>query len=641
MNLSTTTATSRRVPWLDVGLALFVAAAAVPTRVTNLASFTGKGDEGIRAEQLLLMALGYRPVRDVFASQGPLSLDIFFPFFMASGQTLAGARVAVVVYSILTVVALYWVGRLVAGRWGGVLAAAVVLLSPAYLKNSRLALVEIPSVLPCVVAIGCALMYQRSGSRRWLVASGVMLAIGLCIKPMMVPAIAAVGLAVLLAPRVSFRDLLVFGAAVGGTGLLVVLVYGPVELFQQVILYRLGSRQAEGWRLADNWRLLWFELQWDQPAMYALAAVGALVLFIARPRAGLPLVAWAIATWAILLVYSPLATKHAAVVPPAMALLAGPGIAIVATRLWVNRKDALGWVGAILVIAMVGWYATAIPTVVARNRIAMTVGDAGPDSYQEESQIVQGLSKPGEYILVDDPYLAFLNRRPMPPLLVDTSIFRIRSGTLSGADVVDQAERHDVRMMWLNSDNLRQIKKFRDWADEGFTVIKIDERSNRKDRALYLRNDSDIPAARRFLREITPGFAATNATFDGQLALRGFALERADPRGGGSTELTMEWELVGKTSVDWHPVTFIRDRTGRVLVQDESSLGGGSGGTATWRPGGWVLRTAALQVPARVAPGQYQLSVGLYDSKARKMATVSAGSGAGTEEVPLATLNVR
>ena len=66
-------------------------------RLANIGSYSGKGDEGIRAEQLLLMAAGFRPVKDVFASQGPLSLDVFYPFYLLLGQTLAGARLAVVV----------------------------------------------------------------------------------------------------------------------------------------------------------------------------------------------------------------------------------------------------------------------------------------------------------------------------------------------------------------------------------------------------------------------------------------------------------------------------------------------------------------------------------------------------------------
>src|SRR4051812_50027179 len=76
---------------MDVLAPLMIVAVALPMRLANIGSYSGKGDEGIRAEQLLLMAVGFRPVKDVFASQGPLSLDIFLPFYLLLGQTLAGA----------------------------------------------------------------------------------------------------------------------------------------------------------------------------------------------------------------------------------------------------------------------------------------------------------------------------------------------------------------------------------------------------------------------------------------------------------------------------------------------------------------------------------------------------------------------
>ena len=287
-------------------------------------------------------------------------------------------------------------------------------------------------------------------------------------------------------------------------------------------------------------------------------------------------------------------------------------------------------------------YLVAVPTVVARDRQAMTVGDLGSDPpYPQESQLIQALTGPDDFILVDDPYLAFLNGRKMPPWLVDTSYFRIRSGALSGADVVDHAERFDVRLMLLASDNLRELKKFRDWADEQFVVVKIDERSNRKDRALYLAADGDLASARSAVRSAVPGVVEVDGVLAGQVRVRSFALEQESVRAGGSVGLTVEWEAVGPIPLDWRQVTFLRDRSGQIVDQTERSLGGGSGGTSTWAPGRWVFRSSGLPIPAKTPPGEYTIGVGLYDSKARTMAPVTAGTGRGGEEVRLGTVRVR
>ena len=118
-------------------------ALAIPTRMLNLDAFAGKFDEGIRGTQLMLMAAGYRPFRDIFASQGPLSLDIFFPTYLLFGQTLyptwlfntlwVGA-VVVILTLLLAVPAGYSLARLT-GRWGERLGIGIFL---TYLVPSTL-----------------------------------------------------------------------------------------------------------------------------------------------------------------------------------------------------------------------------------------------------------------------------------------------------------------------------------------------------------------------------------------------------------------------------------------------------------------------------------------------------------------------
>jgi len=646
--------------WSDVLASLAIVAVALPMRLANIGSYSGKGDEGIRAEQLLLMAAGFRPVKEVFASQGPLSLDVFFPFYLLLGQTLAGARLAVVVASLLAILAVFWTGSIAGGRVGGWLAAALLIASPTFLKNSRLALVEIPATLPAILALGAALAYQRRGDRRWLVASAVGLALALAIKPMVVAVVPAVGLALLLRkarPAALVSDLFLYAAVAGLLLAAIVVWVGPAELYDQLIRYRVGSRDAEGWSLRDNWEMLWSELQWDQPAFFGLAGLGGMVLLATRPRMGLPLVTWAVLSFGLLLVYSPLGIKHAALQLPPTALLAGAGLGTL-WQAWRARPLAnehspqpspkgrggrlVRWGLAALTGIIAAAYLAALPTVVVRDQQAMTVGDMGSDPpYRQESQLIQALTTSGDFILVDDPYLAFLNGRKMPPWLVDTSYFRIRSGALSGADVVEHAERFDVRLMLLASDNLRQLKKFADWADEQFVVVKIDERSNRKDRALYLAADADLGTARTAVRATVPGAVQVDATLADQVRVRSYALEQELVRAGGTVGLTVEWETVGPIALDWRQVTFLRDGSGQIVDQTERSLSGGSGGTSTWKPGRWVFRSSGLPIPAKAPPGEYTVGVGLYDSKARKLAPVTAGAGASGEEVRLGTIRVR
>jgi len=133
---------------LEVVVAGAALAFALRLRLLSLDAYTGSFDEGIRSEQLLLMSAGYRPFRDIFASQGPLLLDLLYPCFAAFGQTLAAARLGVVICSIVGLVGAWWTARLTIGPVGGLAALIILGVSRGFLEGSRLALAEVPTIAP-------------------------------------------------------------------------------------------------------------------------------------------------------------------------------------------------------------------------------------------------------------------------------------------------------------------------------------------------------------------------------------------------------------------------------------------------------------------------------------------------------------
>ena len=215
---------SVRAAWLEAMLAVALLALAVAMRTVNLGVYSGLFDEGIRVEQLYLMSAGFRPFRDIFAAQGPLLLDLLHPWFVLFGQDLVAARLSVGVYSLIGLGGAYWLARLVGGPIAALTTLALLTLSPLYLEGSRIALAEVPALAPATFAVGAAVMYSRSGSRRWLAFCGVMFAISLLIKPITLAAGVPIGLAVLSRWRYGFRTMLLDGILVG----LLVAVIGAV-----------------------------------------------------------------------------------------------------------------------------------------------------------------------------------------------------------------------------------------------------------------------------------------------------------------------------------------------------------------------------------------------------------------------------
>ena len=628
---------------LDLVLVGALLAAALPHRLLNVEVAAAKSDEGIRLLQLFLMSVGFRPVRDIFASQGPLSLDATYPLFALLGGTLAASRLAVVTYALAEIAACYLLARQLGGRTAGLLAGLLLVVSPVYLENSRTALVEVPALLPATLAIAAAVRFAGGGRRRWLVGSALLLGLAVLIKPLVLAAGAAC-LAALTGRRPpGWRDVaLLAGVAAASVGAVVLLV-GPRELYEQVVLYRLGSAREEGWSLAENVNVLWGELRHESLAWVGLA-LAAVPLSMARAeRPALPALVWAVASLALLLIYSPLMEKHPVVLVPPVAVLVGCafGRRLPALAGW--RRSGVRPGRSALTLALLAWYLVSVPGVLARDWQVANAGlgnDARDDAQADDVRLIGALTRPEDFILVDEPYLAYLSRRRVPPSLADPTEFRVRSGTLTGADVIAAAERHDVRALVLWSDGLRDIKRFGDWVDANFRPVKIYERANRKDRALYLRNDADLATARSIVRDDLP--TAVRADFGDQLRLAAASPDRTETRPGGAITITSEWEALAAPTADYHILAILHAPDGQSVVQVQRSLGGGGVGTSSWEPGRWTVRTFALTVPPRTAPGEYTLSLAVYDSKARRqVARSELGSDGAAAEAPIGTIRIR
>ncbi|MGE3270088.1 MAG: ArnT family glycosyltransferase [Chloroflexota bacterium] len=626
--------------WLGLGILLVLA---IPSRLMNLDAFAGKFDEGIRGTQLMLMAAGYRPFREIFASQGPLSLDIFYPTYALFGETLGAARMAPALFSIVGVVVAAWTARRAGGLVAGAVAGLLLTISPIFLKNSRLALVEVPALVPAMAAVGCALAYRRIGGRRWLAAAGVLMAVSLAIKPMAAPALVPIGLAILLrapgTPREWFTGGLLFAGVLVTVLAVIVLAVGPAGVYDQMVRFRLASRQVEGWSLKENWAAISGEMADEQLVLPVMAVAAGLLLLACRWRLGVPLVGWALASFGLLLVYSPLQFKHAVILLPPLTLLTGVG-AGVAWQIWAERRPGapLPWIVAAVGVALGAWYLVSLPRIAELDaRLLSGVPEARPESFDEEIRLLSALTAPDEFVIVDEPSVAFASRRLVPPNLVDTSMVRIRSRSLDADDVIAAAQQSNVKALFLFTDGLRSLKPFSAWVDDEYVAVNINERRNGKDRTVYLRRDVDLGRARAYMSE---SLTSTESTFGGQMRLLGYATDTGDARPGGGLMVTLAWQAVGPVAADYSVVTMLKGKDGQPVEQNQRGLGGGGEGTASWEPGRWVFRTSTLGLKEKLPPGEYTLAVGLYDSKARKLIPVD-GQRSTEDTVSLGTVQVR
>lgn len=629
--------------WVDVALVAGIVLAAGLARLPNLDLYTVSYPEGIRAAQLQLMAAGYRPCVEIFCNQGPLLFYALYPTYLLFGQTLEAVRSGVVLFSLVGIAGTYWVSHLLGGRTAAVVAALLVGLSPTYLKFSRLALAEVPAVAPAVFAVGAAVLFQRTGRDRWLIASALMVALSLLLKPVTLAVCVPVGLAVLLRTERRWRNLTLLTVVTGATVALPTVLIGFSEILEQVVAFRLRSRTVEGRGIGWNWGRIVEELAADRAGLFAFAAAGA-ALALARIRsAALPVVAWLPASLLLLLVHTPLHGKHIVTLIPPAALLAGLGAALAVPSIrdflsgrafrragpghadTVRSGSSRLGAGLAACVAAAGLaYLATLPAIAARDQKLMfdpdpLEGDPPAYWYPEVVQTLQAVTDPRDVIVTDHPYLTFTAGRLVPPPLVESSVTRVVAASLTAEDAIAEATRYDADAVLLWADKLTTMKEFKAWVDRSFVAVRAWAADGEATPTLYVRAD----LADRARGALAPRHAGPpTADFEGGVRLTGIGLDSQRVPAGSATAVNLGFEALAKPGASYLAVLQLRGDGGMVWKSDEIPLAGLAPGAASWSPGRVMSLSVLMRPPRSVKPGEYALSLRLYDPRARRFVDV-------------------
>ena len=638
-----------RLPWLDLALCGLLVLSAGLARLPNLDLYTISFPEGIRAAQVQLMAAGYRPCVEIFCNQGPLLFYAIYPTYALLGGSLEAVRSGVVIFSLVGIAATYWVGNLLGGRTGAVIAALLVALSPTYLKFSRLALAEVPAEAPAILAVGAAIVFGRTGRDRWLLAAALLTAFSLLLKPVTLAVCAPVGLAVLLRAERRWRNLGVLGVVTAlGIGVPTVLI-GFSEILEQVVAFRLRSRSAEGRGIGWNWGRIVEELSADRSGLFAFAVTGGIVMLARLRSAALPLVSWLPASLLLLLVHTPLHGKHIVTLIPPAALLAATGVVLVApaaasvaAQLQHLATRGLGggrsaakrgrtfWaprVGVALVTAGLLLYLLHLPAVLARDADLMFDPDPlenDPPSYwyPEVAETLRQMTDRHEMVVTDHPYLTFRADRLVPPPLVESSVTRVLAGSLTPDDFIAEATRYDAQAILLWADKITTMREVKSWTDKTFVTVRAYAADGEAMPTLYVRPERTARASSS-LAALAPN--AVDAEYEGGIRLRRFGVDhrRLDP--GDVSAVNVELTATARPPVSYRAVFQLRGEDGAdVWKSDELAIGGLGPGSASWPEGRTMSLGALIRIPRTATFGQYSLSMRLYDPRGRRFVDSTA-----------------
>jgi hypothetical protein len=247
-------------------------------------------------------------------------------------------------------------------------------------------------------------------------------------------------------------------------------------LYDQVIGFHLDARETSGSGPLANLLLL--------PDITWIVAALALVVTIWRRRwVALILLTWLLASVLVLVVQRPLFDPHALILAPPLALLAALGsVAAIewARSTWnVRAKESLLMAGTLL--ALVTTILTGLWLDVRQIRADVAYNGG---TRAQMVQALQDKTLPSGLVVTDDQDVVALAGRDTPPELVDTSLVRIATGSLTTDGVERIIRRDDVRVVLFATDRLDRLPGLRAWVEANFQVDK----SFGAGETLYVRN---------------------------------------------------------------------------------------------------------------------------------------------------------
>jgi hypothetical protein len=564
-------------------------------------------DQGHNLLIARLLDYGYEPYTEIFLDRPPLffwSIGPTWTFF----QSVEGLQLVMVAYSILCLAALVSIGLSLEGRFTGLLAGALLAFNFRYFVPSGKVMSELPAMSLALVGLALALRYQASGQRRWLVTSAIAMGGSLLVNYFM-PWVALLILLILAAPpkgaaapglwsefqlrrRYIVNDWLLW--------LLILLVvafgswfvYDVKSVLYQAVLFHLNKSEASEYNLAENFRQIW-ETFASQPVMSLCIVVGLAAMWSRFKNYGWLPILWFELTLGLAFVYSPLRSKHLLMFSPVMALLATLGLNYLLVLWRTHKLTNIRWgslAGSLLLLALL-----AAELFRPYEALAEPRRDMVSEGLRPILPVLERFTTPGDCLITDHPYLAFVANRLPPPWLANLSYARFESGSLNQETLIDITLSYNCPVVAPVLDRLKNSNRpYYDWAKANYMRVLV--------------VDGKEVMLGKPLRDVQPAIPL-GVSFAGQVQLVG-ADWQPDPRGG---YLSLYWKTLRRFSQNYKIFVQLRDQNGQTVASADHEAYDGLIPTQLWWVDAIIKDTNRLDRPADLQPGVYALYIGLYD----------------------------
>lgn len=453
-------------------------------------------DEGVYLMVARLIHCGFDTHR-FFFDQFWLFPKILSTAFALFGDSLIVGRLTVFAFSLAGLLGIAVLTYQLGARWTAATAAILLgALDPLYIRQSRMAMADVPATTCIVWALVFVFLFQKNRRRIWLALVGVCVGLSIVLKPFAIGFVVTI-IIVLFTQRTRREngrlkfdwtifggDLLIVGAFAIVSAAPFVDFFHPINEYYRTVGFHFSERNWLIKRVDDRWRgLLVFSRSNVPLLVFAISGIAAL-----RPlsMSMIAVLGGELVTTAILLEMPPWSHHYVLILPPAIifsVLGFNRGFAelkhlIVELRGGRRLHSANKWIAPLFACAALISLID-LPWLVHFERRARW-----PQPFHVDAvvQYAEQNFRPDEYLLSDDALVLYLAARLMPPsainftfgdvLKFDPMSFPrfeqvIRDNNVAGIIVsTNRFQRNPRLMSWLETNFPISIRLGGERADE-------------------------------------------------------------------------------------------------------------------------------------------------------------------------------
>ncbi|MFN8456216.1 MAG: hypothetical protein U0401_16370 [Anaerolineae bacterium] len=259
-----------------------------------------------------------------------------------------------------------------------------------------------------------------------------------------------------------------------------------------------------------------------------------------------------------------------------------------------SQSPIFASLGLILLLGLIIWQ---IPITLESWQAKAAI----PQPPEEEAQalaFIEAVTAPSDCLISDDMPMSYWSGRLSPPELAEVSTNRLDSGTLTTAQLIALTDQYDCQVVAAVSNRItKYLPDYIEWVEQKY----LGRFHYGEDILYFAKRDTDPRPA-----------TSLRADFAGQLKLLGYTLPTNPSQMGDRVPVTLIWQAQTQPAADYAIFAQLRDAANTVLANADYQPYQGLLPTSTW-PAGAIIHTVTwLQLPTVIAPGSYNLYVGVY-----------------------------